>query len=191
MTRRIAAAGLLAVLAGLAGCGGKKVSISGTITQGGEKLTWPDGGHLLVLFLPENPDRNQNRYRAETDIETSTYKIDAIPPGRYTVAIQYFDMGFNDKFGKAYDPGRTTLPAEVTHDGQVIDVDVPATGNGGGGGFGGGKGGFGGKKGGKRGGPPPEPPPGPPGAGEPGKAEPAPPPGEKKDEPAKPGEKKD
>jgi hypothetical protein len=134
MTRFIPAVCLLVLLAGLAGCGRKKpVSVSGTVTHGGEKLTWPDGGILLVVFVPENAERNLDRYSAETDTATSTYKIAAIPPGRYTVAVQQFDTRFMDKFGKAYDPGRTQLAAEVTHDGQVIDIDLPKGERGGGG----------------------------------------------------------
>jgi hypothetical protein len=171
MARAIAAACLLAVLAGLAGCGTKKVSVSGTITHNGQKLTWPDGGHLIVIFCPENPEQNSARYRTDTDIETSTYKCNSIPPGKYTVAVQQFDTNFNDAFGKAYDLPRTTLTVEVTHDGQVIDIDVPATGRGGG------KGGFGGRRG-KKGGEPPAEPEKP--MDEPGKAEVAPPPTEKR-----------
>jgi hypothetical protein len=162
MIRLIPAACLLALLTGLAGCNSRKVSVSGTVTRGGEQLTWPeeDGapkGMLTVIFVPENAERNLDRYPAETDIKTNTYKIAAIPPGKYTVAVQLFDQESGplmDALGGAYDPGHTTLTAVVTHDGQVIDVDIPAPegrGGGGGGGFrkGGGKG-----KGGK--GPPAE-----------------------------------
>lgn len=167
MARRTAVVGLLAVLAGLCGCGGKKVSVSGTITQGGEKLTWPDGGSLLVIFLPENPEKNLARYSAKTDTETSSFAIDAIPPGKYTVAVQQFDTRFMDGFNKAYDPGRTTLVREVTHDGQVIDIDIPAAGERRGGGFGG-------RRGKKAGDPPAEK------HDAPGKVELAPPPREPK-----------
>jgi hypothetical protein len=185
MARAIATACLLAVLAGLAGCGTKKVSISGTITHNGQKLTWPDGGHLIVIFCPENPEQNDKRYPAQTDLDTSTYKIGAIPPGKYTVAVQQFDVNFNDSFGKAHDLARTKLTAEVTHDGQVIDVDVPATDHGGSG-FGG-KGGFAGRRGKKGGEPPAEPEKA---KEEPGKVEVAPPPREKKTDPPAQDEKK-
>ncbi len=131
MRRWIPAAGLLAVAA-LAGCGGtaKPVAISGTVSHGGEKMTWSDaGGTLLVVFMPEDPS-NTARYTAhETDLATATYKIAAIPPGRYKVAVQQFypsaKTNFNDALGGRYDPGHTDLTAEVTHDGQVVNIDVP------------------------------------------------------------------
>jgi hypothetical protein len=180
MARRIAAACLLVVLAGLAGCGTKKVSISGAVTRGGEKLTWPDGGYLLVLFTPEDWGRDSTTYRAtKTDLEASTYEVEAIPPGRYKVAVQHFDLKFNDALGKAHDAYRTTLVYEVPAEGGTVNIDLPASGAGtrsGGGPPGGGR-----KGGGKKGGPSPA---------EPGKAEPAPP-DDKKADPPQSDDKKD
>lgn len=131
MRRWIPTAGLLA-LAALSGCGGasKPVAISGTVSHGGEKMTWSgEGGTLLVIFMPDDP-ANSARYTAhETDLATATYKIAAIPPGRYKVAVQQFypsaKTDFNDALGGRYDPGHTDLVVEVTHDGQKLDIDVP------------------------------------------------------------------
>ena len=118
---------LMMLLAAFAGCGGsKKMSISGTVTRSKEKMTWPDSGFLLVIFLPEDRERDTNVYSAKTDIDTSTYTIDAIPRGRYTVAVQQFDLKHMDALGGRYDPGHTDLKYEVTQNGQVIDIDVPA-----------------------------------------------------------------
>lgn len=124
---KIVSAGVLLLLAtGLTGCGQqKKFAVSGTVTRAGEKLTWPDGGILLVIFLPEDRQKDTNTYSADTDIATSTYKIPAIPPGKYTVAVQQFDKKFMDALGGIYDPGHTKLTREVTADGQVIDIDLP------------------------------------------------------------------
>jgi hypothetical protein len=124
------AAGVLA-LAALAGCGGapKPVAISGTVTHGGEKLTWPEGGSLLVIFMPADPADTARYPARETDLATSSYKVAAIPPGRYKVAVQQFypsaKTNFNDVLGGRYDPGHTDLTAEVAHDGQVVNIDVP------------------------------------------------------------------
>jgi hypothetical protein len=126
------AAGVLA-LAALAGCGGapKPVAISGTVTHGGEKMTWPEGGggSLLVIFMPADPADTARYSARETDLATSSYKIAAIPPGRYKVAVQQFypsaKTNFNDTLDGRYDPGHTDLTAEVTHDGQVVNIDVP------------------------------------------------------------------
>jgi hypothetical protein len=125
MTRLIPAAVLAAALVAATGCGAKKVGISGTVTRAGEKLTWPDGGWLLVIYVPEDRTRDPAVYKATADIKTSTYTVAAIPSGRYKVAVQQFDPNHMDALGGAYDPGHTTIEKEVTGDGQVIDIDVP------------------------------------------------------------------
>ncbi|HJZ59710.1 MAG TPA: hypothetical protein VKE74_32505 [Gemmataceae bacterium] len=125
MTRFIAMAGLLAALVGLTGCSEKKVGVRGTVTRGGEKLTWPEGGSLLVVFCPVDYKRDQRVYSAQTDTATSTYQIVAIPPGRYQVAVQQFDEGYMDALGGVYDPGSSPLVYEVNLDGQVIDIELP------------------------------------------------------------------
>ena len=114
---------LLAV--GLSGCEARTYKLTGTITTGGEKLTWPEGGTLLVIYFPEDRKKNTNVYKAQTDTATSTYEIEAIPAGRYKVAVQQFDTKHMDSFGGAYDPSHTTLLQEVTEGTQAIDIDIP------------------------------------------------------------------
>jgi hypothetical protein len=126
MTRFVATALLFAAAVGLTGCGKeKKVGIRGTVTRAGEKLTWSEGGSLLVVFSPVDYKKDQRSFSAQTDTATSSYQIAAIPPGRYQVAIQQFDERFADALGGVYDPGSSPLVYEVTHDGQVIDIDLP------------------------------------------------------------------
>jgi hypothetical protein len=111
-----------------AGCGPAKThTISGTVTRGGEKLTWPDGGSLLVIFLPEDSTKTERYTARETDTATSTYRLTGVPPGKYLVAVQQFDTRFMDSLGGRYDPGHTDHPVEVTADGQVLDIDLPMT----------------------------------------------------------------
>ena len=43
------------------------------------------------------------------------------------MAIQQFDTRHLDALGGVYDPGHTAIEREVTADGQVIDIDLPAT----------------------------------------------------------------
>ena len=126
MPRLVSLLCLFALLAGLSGCGGRPVGISGTITHGGKKLTWPGGGYLLVVFSPENATQTSKVYAATTDIATSSYRVETIPTGRYRVAIQQFSEKHMDALGGGYDPGHTTLLYEVVQDGQVIDIDLPA-----------------------------------------------------------------
>lgn len=125
MSRVIPLLALFAAALGLSGCGNKAVGISGTVTRDGQKLTWPDGGNFLVVFSPEHVTPATPVYSAKTDMAASTYRIDAIPPGRYKVGVQQFDTHFMDALRGVYDPGSTPLLVEVTHDGQVIDIDLP------------------------------------------------------------------
>ncbi|MFM8273457.1 MAG: hypothetical protein ACKODX_14180 [Gemmata sp.] len=131
MMRSIWCAVLCVATLALAGCGtaaAPKYSVGGTVTHGGEKLTWPDGGSLLVVFMEPAP--GTGRYPArDTDVTASTYTVSGIPPGRYLVAVQQFrpseKTNFNDALGGRYDPGHTDLTVEVAHDGQVINIDMP------------------------------------------------------------------
>ncbi len=130
MYRSIPTACLFILVVVLSGCDSpKKYSISGTVLHGGERMTWPKGGTLLVIFLPDDASRKERYAAHETDTETSKYKITSIPPGRYKVAVQQFfpdaKTSFNDALGGKYDPGHTDLVLEVTQDGQVLDIEVP------------------------------------------------------------------
>jgi hypothetical protein len=127
MKKLLPALCLFLMAAGLSGCAAKKYTITGTVTRGGEKLTWPDGGTLLVVYVPENfgKDPAAITYPAQSDIATSTYTVSGIPPGKYNVAVQQFDVKHNDALGHVYDPGHTELAREVTQDNQVIDIDLP------------------------------------------------------------------
>lgn len=118
---------ILILVAGATGCRGKKCAVSGTVTRDGKPLEWSDEeGHLLVIFFPVNRKSNPDVYRAETDPKTGSFKIDEIRTGKYRVAIQQFDARHNDALEHAFNPGTTTLRYEVTEDGQVIDIDLPA-----------------------------------------------------------------
>ncbi len=132
-TTRLARLGLVVVLVaavavvGLFVAGpGERTDITGTITRGGQPLVWKsEGGHLLVLFVPEDRKPGQDPYRAETDRASGTYRIAKIPAGRYLVAVQQFDERHLDALQTKFDAYRTPLRYEVTADGQVIDIDLP------------------------------------------------------------------
>jgi hypothetical protein len=120
--------GLVLVLAiATTGCEGvKRTNITGTITRDGKPLVWAsEGGHLVVIFMPEDRRPGQDGIRAETDRDTGTYRIAQIPPGAYLVALHQFDEKHTDGFRNKLDPAKTTIRVEVVEDNQVIDVDVP------------------------------------------------------------------
>jgi hypothetical protein len=107
--------------------GGRTCAVSGTITRDGKPLVWPtEMGDFVVLFVPEPRKENQIPYLAETDRATSSYRVAALPPGRYRVAIhQFVTENHRDALQNKYDPLKTPLEKEVTEDGQVIDIDLP------------------------------------------------------------------
>lgn len=111
------------------GCGARAplCTVSGTVTRGGEKLTWPDGGSLLVIFMPADPAKSDRYTARETDTAASTYKVSGVPAGKYLVAVQQFSPKFMDALGGRYDPGHTDHEVEVTADGQVLNIDLPKT----------------------------------------------------------------
>jgi hypothetical protein len=115
----------LTLIVALTGCG-RRTDISGTITRDGKPLVWKsEGGHLLVLFVPENRSKDGEVYRAETNREAGTYRVSELKAGKYLVAIHQFDERHQDALGNKYDPHHSPLRCEVLEDGQVIDFDLP------------------------------------------------------------------
>jgi hypothetical protein len=121
-------AGLVLALAlAAAGCEeAKRTNVTGTITRDGKPLAWKGaGGHLVVIFMPEDRTPGRDGILAVTDRDTGTYRIARIPPGAYLVALHQFDEKHTDAFQNKLDPVKTTLRVEVAEDNQVIDIDVP------------------------------------------------------------------
>jgi hypothetical protein len=117
---------MLTLVVAATGCSGKRSDITGTITRDGKPLEWTsEGGILLVIFVPEDRQPNQDPYLAVGDRATGTYRIAEIKAGRYMVAIHQFDEHHQDGLHNKYDPFKTPLRFEVTEDGQVIDIDLP------------------------------------------------------------------
>ena len=122
---------LIAALVAAAGCNDdptavKKTNITGTVTRDGKPLVWPTKeGRLHVIFAPVERKVTDNPFKAETDTAAGTYRIEALPPGKYMVGIYMFDEKHMDALQNKYDPNHTPLRVEVTADNQVIDIDLP------------------------------------------------------------------
>jgi hypothetical protein len=130
---RLAAVTLLVALPG-AGCKeNRHYNVTGKVTCGGEPLVWKsDNSQLIVMFVPADRKPGSITYRAETNKEEGTYRITGIPPGEYLVSIQQTDpIPTHDLLNFAYGPSNSPLRREVTDDGQVIDIDIPAESGGG------------------------------------------------------------
>jgi hypothetical protein len=122
---------LVVVLVVAAGCSEseadvKRSNITGTVTRDGKPLEWPfEGGKLHVIFVPEDRKPNQYPFRGEADRATGTYTLPPLPPGKYLVAVHMFDDRHMDALKNKFDPAHSPLRAEVTEDGQVINIDIP------------------------------------------------------------------
>jgi hypothetical protein len=120
---------LIAALA--AGCNddpavAKKTNITGTVTRDGKPLVWPfENGKLHVIFAPVERKITDYPFKAETDTAAGTYRIEALPPGKYMVGIYMFDERHMDALQNKFDPNHTPLRVEVTEDNQVIPIDLP------------------------------------------------------------------
>lgn len=101
-------------------------NVTGTITRQGKPLLWEqEGGHLLVIFVPEDRRPNENPIRAESDRATGKYQIPELRAGTYRVAIHMFDDRHMDALNNKFDPGNSPLRVTVSDSDQVIDVDIP------------------------------------------------------------------
>ena len=121
---------LMVALAAAAGCTDgpppKKTNITGTVTRDGKPLVWPSkDGKLHVIFAPVERQITDYPFKAETDTAAGTYRIEALPPGKYMVGIYMFDERHMDALQNKFDPNHTPLRVEVTEDNQVIDIDLP------------------------------------------------------------------
>ncbi len=104
----------------------KKANITGTVTRDGKPLVWPfKDGKLHVIFAPVERQITDYPFKAETDSVAGTYRIAALPPGKYMVGIYMFDERHMDALQNKFDPNHTPIRVEVTEDNQVIDIDLP------------------------------------------------------------------
>ena len=111
----------------LAGC--KKCTVTGKITRGGQPLQWKtDEGMLLVIFAPQDRQKNKDIYRAESDSKEGTYTLKAIPSGTYLVSIQLMDPPpLRDELQFAYGLNNSPLEYQVSGD-MEINIDLPKEG---------------------------------------------------------------
>jgi hypothetical protein len=110
---------------GLVGCETPRHRVTGQVAQKGLELDPQKGPyHLVVIFAPEDRQRHPDAYGAQTDAETLSYTIPAIPSGKYVVAVQLFDAHMRDVFGHRYELSKTTFRCEVTGS-MEFPIEVP------------------------------------------------------------------
>jgi hypothetical protein len=127
-------AGILAmvtIMLAVAGCSGgiggggagANVKVSGTVTRNGKPLPVGREG-MLTVSLISTSDPNQ-KFGGEGEEGRNTFRIFAIPPGVYKVAVQQLDGSGRDVLKGAYSEANTTLEQQITAENeQTIVIDL-------------------------------------------------------------------
>lgn len=106
-----------------AGCGPKKVTVQGKLTNGADPITGSRDGPTSMSFVPLGEGGNAGPgIEAPVDQETATYKV-VIPVGKYRVAVRHYLPGFKEQFSNRFSEAASPIIREVTGD-QQLDIDV-------------------------------------------------------------------
>ena len=117
---------LFAILV-LSGCGGiKVVKVEGKFSQGGMPIVLKKSAVIQITFYPDSTDeKNVTSFPADFDRESFTYKIAAVPVGKYKVSVVLLDpYPNNDKLNGAYSSKKTPLSCNLQGN-TVFDIDIP------------------------------------------------------------------
>lgn len=111
----------------ISGCGGiKVVKVEGKFSQGGMPIELKKSAVIQIIFYPDSTDeKNVTSFPADFDRESFTYKIAAIPVGKYKVSVVLLDpYPNNDKLKGAYSSKKSPLSCNL-EDNTVFDIDIP------------------------------------------------------------------
>lgn len=110
----------------VSGCGGSKVvKVEGKLSQGGMPIELKKSAVIQIVFYPDSADeKNVTSFPADFDRESFTYKIAAVPVGKYKVSVVLLDpYPNNDKLKGAYSSKRTPLSCNLQGN-TVFDIDI-------------------------------------------------------------------
>jgi hypothetical protein len=118
--------GSLSIL-GCGESGPSTVKVTGTLTQGGQPVTYPQGGSALLDFFETDETGSVEGGMYSADVKSDgTYEI-LVPVGKYKVQVQLFDKYPGpDKLNSKYMATNTTLTQEVTGAAEGVNIDVAA-----------------------------------------------------------------
>lgn len=111
----------------VSGCGGSKVvKVEGKLSQGGMPIELKKSAVIQIIFYPDSADeKNVTSFPADFDRESFTYKIAAVPVGKYKVSVVLLDpYPNNDKLKGAYSSKKTPLSCNLQGN-TVFDIDIP------------------------------------------------------------------
>lgn len=110
----------------VSGCGGAKVvKVEGKLSQGGMPIELKKSAVIQIIFYPDSADeKNVTSFPADFDRESFTYKIAAVPVGKYKVSVVLLDPYPNyDKLKGAYSSKKTPINCNLQEN-TVFDIDI-------------------------------------------------------------------
>ncbi|GEM_PF-833843 len=109
------------------GCSDNKiVKVEGKFSVAGETVELKKTSVIQIIFYPDSSDpKNVTSFPADFDRSTFTYKINAIPIGKYKVSVLFLDpYPNNDKLKGAFGPKKSPINIELTEN-KTFDIDIP------------------------------------------------------------------
>ena len=102
------------------------MKVEGKFSQGGMPIVLKKSAVIQITFYPDSTDeKNVTSFPADFDRESFTYKIAAVPVGKYKVSVVLLDpYPNNDKLKGAYSSKKTPLSCNL-QDNTVFDIDIP------------------------------------------------------------------
>ena len=108
------------------GCGEEKpVTVEGKFTIDGKSVELKKTATIQITFHTlESNQAKAISYPADFENETLTYKINAIPKGRYKVEIAYLDPYPNrDRLNGSYSANKSNIQCDLKSN-TTLDIDV-------------------------------------------------------------------
>ena len=102
------------------------MKVEGKLSQGGMPIELKKSAVIQITFYPDSADeKNVTSFPADFDRESFTYKIAAVPVGKYKVSVVLLDpYPNNDKLKGAYSSKKTPLSCNLQGN-TVFDIDIP------------------------------------------------------------------
>jgi hypothetical protein len=99
--------------------------VEGKLSQGGMPIELKKSAVIQIIFYPDSADeKNVTSFPADFDRESFTYKIAAVPVGKYKISVVLLDPYPNyDKLKGAYSSKKTPINCNLQEN-TVFDIDI-------------------------------------------------------------------
>jgi hypothetical protein len=117
---------LVLILVTLYGCDSKPrtVTVTGSVTRGGQPLPVSNTGYVQIMLLPDVGADEQYTTRVGRCEKDGTFQTPEVPPAKYRVGVEHFDPNPQiDKLNGAFRAGDSKIIREI--DGKApITIDL-------------------------------------------------------------------